>query len=638
MHLVSGQAGLFSAILTAFNVQSYPLLQPSPPDPSLAALREISHQLRSFTIHQPFVNATYSVDSLPEVTAPRAPRTAVVLNILWFSSLICSLSAASIGIMVKQWLHEYRAGVSGDSHEAARLRQYRLNNLMRWHVSEIVALLPVLLQLSLVLFFAGLLVLLWSLHSVVAAVASVLVGTIIASMCTAIVLPIWRTDCCYLSPPTYALFRLTRHIRRLWQVGLERVLLPVRRLCRRLSYSTRLPSYLRPRLSNFSLPRSRYNSVSAQETLTWRGQEQLVTSRLSSQLDRDLIVTAYQATMDASYLSETAAVTITALDPHVVVQCFDEVHATNVTYYGHEPFYKMPGAPADFWLGALLALIAVPETRRTGPQAFTALRYVNWSRLQDNGSLRPSTPARSERLLLTSAMTWYYSSQSTAYVAAAPLATSLWARALRELPEECPWRTIKHGASVGGCWTTVWDSSKCLYWVVAAAIEHHMSALMDAPDGEKDMDSNRDTRCKVIWCISLLSHCCIKRVPFWEAARTDADREAVTACAQRILSALLDALESSIDDDFDVTMFADLIAPFIAMLSDSPIRDELVTDELVELLGECLERIPATHMQSSSEGSTWFCTVLGDAQAAVDRLKCTVRCSRDEGDSNDGGC
>ena len=105
-----------------------------------------------------------------------------------------------------------------------------------------------------------------------------------------------------------------------------------------------------------------------------------------------------------------------------------------------------------------------------------------------------------------------------------------------------------------------------------------MSTLMDAPDGEKDMDSNRDTRYKVIWCIALLSHCCIKRAPSWEAARTDADREAVTACAQRIPSALLDALESSMDDDFDVTMFADLIAPVIAMLSDSPIRDGLVTD------------------------------------------------------------
>ncbi|EIW53902.1 uncharacterized protein TRAVEDRAFT_87494, partial [Trametes versicolor FP-101664 SS1] len=43
-------AGLFSAILTAFNVQSYQLLQPAPtPDPVLVALQQISAQLSSFS-------------------------------------------------------------------------------------------------------------------------------------------------------------------------------------------------------------------------------------------------------------------------------------------------------------------------------------------------------------------------------------------------------------------------------------------------------------------------------------------------------------------------------------------------------------------------------------------------------------
>ncbi|EIW58205.1 uncharacterized protein TRAVEDRAFT_123752, partial [Trametes versicolor FP-101664 SS1] len=38
-------AGLFSAVLTTFNVQSYLLLQPAPPDPSFAVLQQISSQL-----------------------------------------------------------------------------------------------------------------------------------------------------------------------------------------------------------------------------------------------------------------------------------------------------------------------------------------------------------------------------------------------------------------------------------------------------------------------------------------------------------------------------------------------------------------------------------------------------------------
>ncbi|KAH9912336.1 uncharacterized protein BXZ73DRAFT_29345, partial [Epithele typhae] len=125
-------AGLFSAILTAFNVQSYPLLQPNAPDPVLVTLQQISQQLSGYTVHAQNVTSSSSAPA----------RSDVWLNILWFSSLICSLSSASIGIMVKQWLNEYSTGLSGSSHEIARLRQHRLDNLAKWRVAEIVALLP----------------------------------------------------------------------------------------------------------------------------------------------------------------------------------------------------------------------------------------------------------------------------------------------------------------------------------------------------------------------------------------------------------------------------------------------------------------------------------------------------------------
>ena len=91
--------------------------------------------------------------------------------------------------MVKQWLSEYNTGLTGASREIARLRQHRLNNLAKWHVAEIVAFLPILLQLALLLFFAGLLVLLWNLHPAVATVASVLIGILGAFTGVTIVLP-----------------------------------------------------------------------------------------------------------------------------------------------------------------------------------------------------------------------------------------------------------------------------------------------------------------------------------------------------------------------------------------------------------------------------------------------------------------
>ncbi|RPD64759.1 hypothetical protein L227DRAFT_469268, partial [Lentinus tigrinus ALCF2SS1-6] len=136
-------AGLFSAVLTAFNVQSYQLLQPEPTDPSLAVLKRISAQLNSFSVNPSFVNSTQHPLTDDEINPPfYAPTSAVWINALWFSSLICSLASASIALMVKQWLHELSIGVSGTSRESARIRQYRLNSLKRWRVGSIVIIIP----------------------------------------------------------------------------------------------------------------------------------------------------------------------------------------------------------------------------------------------------------------------------------------------------------------------------------------------------------------------------------------------------------------------------------------------------------------------------------------------------------------
>ncbi|KAI0666951.1 hypothetical protein C8Q78DRAFT_928288, partial [Trametes maxima] len=196
------QAGLFSAILTAFNVQSYLLLQPSPPDPTLAALQQISLQLSSFSSNPPFVNSTQPAFQPSDADTPPVPRSAIWLNILWFSGLILSLASASIGIMVKQWLNEYGSGISsgGTTRETARLRQYRLNGLVYWRVPEIVMAIPILLQVALALFLAGLLVLMFTLHNAVAAVGSTLVGLLAIFTAGTLLLPLVKSSCAYVSP------------------------------------------------------------------------------------------------------------------------------------------------------------------------------------------------------------------------------------------------------------------------------------------------------------------------------------------------------------------------------------------------------------------------------------------------------
>ncbi|RPD57229.1 hypothetical protein L226DRAFT_465995, partial [Lentinus tigrinus ALCF2SS1-7] len=137
-------AGLFSAILTAFNVQSYQLLQPSSADQTLAVMLQVSAQLASFAVNPAFVNSSQPAydAALTAVSAFKAPVKAVLLNVFWFTGLVFSLASATLGIIVKQWLKEFSTGLYGSSREIARRRQYRLQKLEQWRVPFIVSMLP----------------------------------------------------------------------------------------------------------------------------------------------------------------------------------------------------------------------------------------------------------------------------------------------------------------------------------------------------------------------------------------------------------------------------------------------------------------------------------------------------------------
>ncbi|KAI0369158.1 hypothetical protein BV20DRAFT_414701 [Pilatotrama ljubarskyi] len=215
-------AGLFSAILTALNVQSYPMLQPAatePGDVNTTLLQRISSQLSSFATNPPLVNFTVPTSQDALAASPQAiPVAAIWLNTLWFSSLVLSLPSAFVGIMVKQWINHCKSDLHGGSRQVARLRQYRLHSLKAWHVADIVTAIPMLLQLALGLFLAGLLILLWMLHSTVAAVTSALVGLLAIFTIGATVLPLFKASCAYVSPQTLALYATWQPVRRRFQV------------------------------------------------------------------------------------------------------------------------------------------------------------------------------------------------------------------------------------------------------------------------------------------------------------------------------------------------------------------------------------------------------------------------------------
>ena len=117
----------------------------------VSLLQRIATQ--SYVLNTDFINAT---SPLPPSRSFQAPEWAIDVNALWFASLIVSLATASLSMLVKQWLREYLAGEWIAPQERLRARQYRNPALAQWKVFEIAAVLPLLLQLSLGLFFVGL--------------------------------------------------------------------------------------------------------------------------------------------------------------------------------------------------------------------------------------------------------------------------------------------------------------------------------------------------------------------------------------------------------------------------------------------------------------------------------------------------
>lgn len=145
------QAGLYSAVLTAFVIESYKNLQQDSQVVIIGLLQQIASQ--SFISGPGFLNSTNTSPSLPSF---EPPLWAIRVNVLWFTSLLLSLASASLGILVKQWLREYLALEYAAPRERLRARQYRNPALSEWKVFEIAAILPLLLQISLGLFFLGL--------------------------------------------------------------------------------------------------------------------------------------------------------------------------------------------------------------------------------------------------------------------------------------------------------------------------------------------------------------------------------------------------------------------------------------------------------------------------------------------------
>lgn len=170
---LSLQSGLFSAINAGFVSLSLSNLTGNPIDQTNDLLRFLVMRMDNSTLAS---SDLYS----PTVVLPSAIRQ----NCFFFASLCCSLQAAAGAILARQWLQFYsRTGQTGSLETQARVWTNKTEGAVRWRLETVIEILPTLLQLSLTLFYAGLIDFLWQISRTVAGVvmAFTFVGVLLFS-------------------------------------------------------------------------------------------------------------------------------------------------------------------------------------------------------------------------------------------------------------------------------------------------------------------------------------------------------------------------------------------------------------------------------------------------------------------------
>ncbi|KAI0262795.1 hypothetical protein BC834DRAFT_971859 [Gloeopeniophorella convolvens] len=196
-------AGLFSASLTSFLVESYQNLQPDRAEQTVLLLQQAVTLLSQVT-QQLGPDGNQVSIQLPSRLdlGPNPDGSDIRVNILWFMSLIFSLGAALAATIVQQWVREYMHVFQryNSSLKRARLRQFLYEGAMSGRMTILVDGVPVLIHISLFLFFAGLCDFLFKINETVAIVVTVMVSLCGALYIGAMVSPMVYAQSPYQTP------------------------------------------------------------------------------------------------------------------------------------------------------------------------------------------------------------------------------------------------------------------------------------------------------------------------------------------------------------------------------------------------------------------------------------------------------
>ncbi|CAE6487353.1 unnamed protein product [Rhizoctonia solani] len=140
---------LFSAIVTAFLVESYKSLKQDNEDIVASSAVLMVQLLHAIAINQP--PSASNATSFPASDSDFRPTViAVLINLAWFLSLTLSMTVALLAMLVKQWGEGYRSGQGLTApYTQARTRQARYDKLKDWRTEDIVWVLPLMMHAAL---------------------------------------------------------------------------------------------------------------------------------------------------------------------------------------------------------------------------------------------------------------------------------------------------------------------------------------------------------------------------------------------------------------------------------------------------------------------------------------------------------
>ncbi|KAF5346136.1 hypothetical protein D9758_009936 [Tetrapyrgos nigripes] len=143
-------SALYSASLTAFIIESYKTLQDSSEVVTLDVLTQIAQGMASIS------NGTAATFNMPPPF--QSTPSALVCNVFWFLSLALALTCSLLATFVQQWTRDFihKVNMRPSSVASARILAYSYLGLRRFGMHTFVDVIPVLLHVSLLLFFAGL--------------------------------------------------------------------------------------------------------------------------------------------------------------------------------------------------------------------------------------------------------------------------------------------------------------------------------------------------------------------------------------------------------------------------------------------------------------------------------------------------